>query len=59
MSTEQNNSDGRFPTTGPDPREYERYQHTRTDENDNLIYDLEVEDAWIESSLGVSLDTWR
>ncbi len=59
MSTEQNNPDGRFPTTGPGTKEFERYQHTQTDENDGLIYDLEKENAWIESSLVLSLESWQ
>ena len=49
----------RFPTTGPDDSSYDRYRFDTTTDGEALIYDDTVANAWIQSTLCVSLEEWR
>jgi hypothetical protein len=59
MSTTQDDSHDRLPTTGADPIEYDRYKAIYAADDELLIYDLEDEQRWIQSSQTVHLDEWR
>ncbi|MBX0294562.1 hypothetical protein [Haloarcula nitratireducens] len=58
MSTNTSETEDRYATTGPNTESFDRYQHVTTGE-DSLIYDIEIEDAWIQSPVSVSLDEWQ
>ncbi|MGB9951012.1 DUF7331 family protein (plasmid) [Haloarcula marismortui] len=58
MPTESGRKPDELLTTGPVADEYERYQYIQT-EGDALIYDEEREEAWIQASDAVDLETWR
>lgn len=44
-----------YTTLGPDAEEYGRYATIELD-GDILLYDREVEDAWLQSDTAVDLD---
>lgn len=55
-ATTRDNPDGEaFTTLGPDARAYERYAQVELDEDTLLVYDIEVENAWISSDTVVTL----
>lgn len=54
-TTRDNPDDERFTTIGPDARAYERYAQVDLDEDTMLVYDVDVETAWISSDTAVSL----
>ncbi|MBX0325522.1 hypothetical protein EGH21_21080 [Halomicroarcula sp. F13] len=58
MSTKTGDRHERFPTTGPVVGDYTRYTHVTSDE-DTIIYDENEEDAWVQATKSVNLDTWR
>lgn len=52
--------------TNPDPRagdddkhQRDRYQFTTTVDGQSLFYDAEIETAWLQSTVSVSLDAHR
>jgi len=59
MSTSTSHSDDRLPTAGPASGCYERYRCEDTTDGETLIYDIEIEDAWVQSSATMDLETWR
>jgi len=58
MATNAHDTDDRLPTTGPEPADYGRYRHVTTGE-ECIVYDDEQDDAWIQATNAVALDTWR
>ncbi|MFB6222151.1 MAG: hypothetical protein ABEH86_00560 [Haloarcula sp.] len=58
MSTNSPDGTDRFPTTGPDTEVYDRFQTVTTAE-DVIIYDIECEEAWIQTSNTVCLEGMR
>jgi hypothetical protein len=44
-------SNRRYPTLGIDAVSLSRYDDIETDEGDLLVYDVENEDAWIQSTV--------
>lgn len=58
MPTPHSDPADRLPTTGPDSDALEPYRLVLTGDGAAIIYDVTVEDAWIQSSLTVSLDDW-
>ncbi|MBX0325535.1 hypothetical protein EGH21_21145 [Halomicroarcula sp. F13] len=59
MSTKTSDSTDRLPTAGPDTGTFDRYKAVITDDGEFLIYDVESEDAWIQSQVAVKLETYR
>lgn len=47
--------DYEFTTLGPDAQEYEAYAMVTLDAGQVLLYDVDDEDAWIQSDTAVSL----
>ena len=58
MAIETSDRDDRLPTTGPGTGGFDRYSHVTTDDGD-IIYDTEMEDAWIQTERALALDEWR
>lgn len=54
-TTRDNPDDDAFTTLGPDARAYERYAQVELDEDTVVVYDIEVETAWISSDMVVTL----
>lgn len=54
-TTRDNPDDDAFTTLGPDARVYERYAQVELDEDTVVVYDIEVETAWISSDMVVTL----
>ncbi|MFT4922706.1 MAG: hypothetical protein ACI8XM_001924 [Haloarculaceae archaeon] len=59
MSTIAPDSHDRFPTDGPDGQSYERYRFEEANDDEVLIYDTELANAWIQAASAVSLDECR
>lgn len=57
MSTESTCATDDCPTVGVDGKPLERYRRVTTSEAEMLVYDREVDAAWIQSDLYVRLDT--
>ena len=59
MPTNPTEADDRLPTSGPETETYDQYQSVTTDDGDLMIYDTEVGEAWLKSSVTLRLDEWR
>lgn len=59
MSTNNTQPKDRLPTSGPATENYDRYRSVATEADTLLIYDQEVGEAWIKSSVTVTLDEWE
>lgn len=60
MATESTPTDDTTvrPTTGVDAIDYERYSVVETDD-EYIIYDRDCQDAWIQSTVAVSVEAYR
>jgi hypothetical protein len=47
------------PTVGIDAQEYDRYAALSTADEDVIIYDLDIETAWLQSDVVVDLESHR
>lgn len=47
------------PTMGPDALDYDRYGAVETADDDLIVYDLDQNEAWVQSSVHVTLDANR
>jgi len=47
------------PTVGVDAQDYDRYADLTTADGEVIVYDLDVETAWIQSDVAVDLKTHR
>ncbi|GGN95915.1 MULTISPECIES: DUF7331 family protein [Haloarcula] len=57
-TTDTDDADDRYPTTGPDTESYDRYRHVTTGD-EAIIYDTETEGAWIQAELSLDLEDWQ
>lgn len=57
-ATPSNPADGN-PTVGIDAREYDRYADLTTANGEVILYDIDVETAWIQSDLAFDLESRR
>lgn len=57
MATDAACPAGDCPTIGVDAAALERFTATTTDDGDLLIYDEDVEDAWIQSDVHQPLES--
>ncbi|MFT4889688.1 MAG: hypothetical protein ACI9YT_000599 [Halobacteriales archaeon] len=57
-ATSSNPADGN-PTVGIDAREYDRYADLTTASGDVILYDRDVETAWIQSDVAIDLENHR
>lgn len=55
MPTSSDDARERLQTTGPNQDEYEQYRTITTASDETVIYDADVEDAWIQSDDTVQL----
>lgn len=56
MATDAACAAGNCPTIGVDAEDLERFTALTTDDGDVVIYDEEVEDAWIQSDVHLALE---
>lgn len=59
MSATPSNPTDRDPTVGIDAQDYDRYASLTTVTDHVIVYDLDVETAWIQSDVGADLEKHR
>ena len=58
MPENTNHEDDRSPTSGPETERYDRYRSVITDDDEVMIYDVDIGAAWIQSKYAVQLADW-
>jgi hypothetical protein len=59
MPDHTNHTDERRPTSGPETRTDDRYESVETETGEVMVYDREIDQAWIQSTHAVTIDDWR
>lgn len=59
MATNADRRTGDCPTVGVDATSIDRFTATTTDDGDLLLFDEELEDAWIQSDVYLSAEAGR
>lgn len=59
MSADATDDASSHPTTGPDASDYTRYDVVVLDGDEFIVYDVDDEHGWIQSSVCVDLEEMR
>lgn len=59
MTTDARTPQDAEPTMGPNALDYDRYGAVETAEDDLIVYDLQQNEAWVQSSVHVTLEENR